>query len=164
MTNIINLANFKKPNTIETISNIIKEEPKMNTIGTIGRQSTFENLGTKIVNSSTVEEALIEAGLNYEVHKRPVSDLKDDYTDVNAFKASLADTLVYYYLADPIEELLSEDAVEEYNKLYTRYNATNVITSDGRAYIEVEYVADTKKYIDSKIAEVQDLILNNISN
>lgn len=88
MTNIINLANFKKPNTIETTANIIKEEANMNTIqtvGTIGRTSTFENIGTKIVNSSTVEEALIETGLNYEVHKRPVSDLKDDYTDANFF-------------------------------------------------------------------------------
>ena len=75
MTNVIDFRNFRKDNTIETTANIIKEEANMNTIqtvGTIGRQSTFANLGTSIVNSATVEEALVNAGLNYEVHKRKV--------------------------------------------------------------------------------------------
>lgn len=88
MANIIDFGTFRRGNVIETTANIIKEETQMNTIqtiGTIGRQSTFANIGTKIVNSSTVEEALVEAGLNYEVHKRPVSDAKDKYTDPNYF-------------------------------------------------------------------------------
>ena len=71
MANVIDFNTFKR-GTVETTANIIKEEPIMNTIGTIGRQSTFANIGTKIVNSSTVEEALVEAGLNYEVHKTPI--------------------------------------------------------------------------------------------
>ena len=71
MTNIIDFNTFKK-GTVATTTNIVKEESIMNTIGTIGRQSTFANIGRSIVNSSTVEEALIEAGLNYEVHKTPI--------------------------------------------------------------------------------------------
>ena len=67
MTNIIDFANFRRGNVIETTSTIIKEEPIMTpiqTVGTIGRQSTFANLGTNIVNSTTVEEALNEANAN----------------------------------------------------------------------------------------------------
>ena len=75
MTNIIDLGAFRRGNTIETTANIIKEEPIMTpiqTIGTIGRQSTFANLGKSIKNSETVEAALIDAELNYEVHKTPI--------------------------------------------------------------------------------------------
>ena len=75
MTNIIDLGAFRRGNTIETISTIIKEEPIMTpiqTVGTIGRQSTFANLGKSIKNSETVEAALVDAELNYEVHKTPI--------------------------------------------------------------------------------------------
>jgi len=69
MANIIDLGAFRRGNVIETTANISKEEPIMNTVGTIGRQSTFANLGTNIVNSSTVEEALIEANANRILQK-----------------------------------------------------------------------------------------------
>ena len=71
MKNIINFANFRR-GTIETTANIIKEETIMTPVQTIERQSTFANLGKSIKNSETVEEALINAGLNYEVHKTPI--------------------------------------------------------------------------------------------
>lgn len=75
MANIIDFGTFRRGDVVETTTNIIKEETQMRTIqtvGTIGRQSTFANLGTSVVNSATVEEALVNAGLNYEVHKRPI--------------------------------------------------------------------------------------------
>ena len=78
MTNVIDFAKFKRGNAIETTATI-KEESIMNTntitntiSNTISRQSTFANIGTSIANSSTVEEALINAKLNYEVHKTPI--------------------------------------------------------------------------------------------
>ena len=70
MTNVIDFAKFKRGNTIETTATI-KEESIMNT-NTISRQSTFANIGTSIANSSTVEEALVNAKLDYEVHKTPI--------------------------------------------------------------------------------------------
>ena len=66
-------------------------------------------------------------------------------------------------LETPIRTPLTEDEIAAYKELCTHYPVTN-ITNDSGAGMEVKYVADTKKYIDSKIAEVQDLILNNISN
>lgn len=86
MSNIINFANFVKSNNeINKDNNIIisnnenKEIDTMNTISTTNtfnaipvRTSTFANIGTTINTSSTVEEALKEAHLNYDVHKTPV--------------------------------------------------------------------------------------------
>ena len=53
-------------------------------------------------------------------------------------------------LATPIETHLSEEAVAAYKTLYTS-RGTTTITNDAGAYMEIEYVMDAKKYIDSLI-------------
>lgn len=138
MTNVIDFRNFRKSNIIETTDNIIKEEANMNTIqtvGTIGRQSTFENIGTKIVNSSTVEEALIEAGLNYEVHKIETNNLiplmglisgktthlqKKDINDwyKNRYKNILYDEMGFAYSLTPIKDHYSTCLTFDGGKTY----------------------------------------------
>lgn len=53
-------------------------------------------------------------------------------------------------LATPIETPLSEEAVAAYKALYTS-RGTTTISNDAGAYMEIEYVMDAKKYIDSLI-------------
>lgn len=57
-------------------------------------------------------------------------------------------------LAESIEITLSEEELVAYKELYTHYPVTN-ITNDSGAGMEVKYVADTKMYIDNKIAEMK---------
>ena len=54
-------------------------------------------------------------------------------------------------LATPIETPLSDDEIAQYNALKMNY-PTTTITNDENAYMNVEYVVDTKSYIDAKLA------------
>lgn len=84
------------------------------------------------------------------------SSLKDK--GIANWKAHLSKTPmeVMTYLTTPIEYDLSSEEIEKYKALYTYY-PTTVITVDGGEVdpdIEVTYIADTKNYIDQKIAPV----------
>lgn len=54
---------------------------------------------------------------------------------------------------NPIETVIPEETMTAYRKLYTNYPST-VIQNDSGAGMEVEYVADTKSYIDNKLKEL----------
>ena len=54
-------------------------------------------------------------------------------------------------LAKPIETPLSEEELAAYADLHT-YRDNTTISNDASAHMEIEYVMDAKKYIDSKIA------------
>lgn len=74
------------------------------------------------------------------------------------WKAHLSKTPmeVMTYLTTPIEYDLSSEEIEKYKALYTYY-PTTVITVDGGEVdpdVEVTYIADTKNYIDQKIAAI----------
>ena len=57
---------------------------------------------------------------------------------------------ILYILAAPIEAPLSEEELAAYATLHTsRYGTT--VTNDQNAYMEIQYVMDAKKYIDSVI-------------
>jgi hypothetical protein len=58
---------------------------------------------------------------------------------------------ICYALATPIETILSADELAAYSALHT-YRDNTTVTNDAYAHMELEYVMDTKKYIDSKIA------------
>lgn len=75
---------------------------------------------------------------------------------VYEFKAMLADSpfIIRYILAAPIETNLTAEELEAYKALHTNYPNTTVI-NDAGAYMELDYVADTKNYIDNKFAELQ---------
>ena len=72
--------------------------------------------------------------------------------DVSLLKQHLANNpmVVLYLLAAPIETPLSEEELAAYADLYTSRNSTTV-SNDAGAYMELEYVMDAKKYIDSLV-------------
>lgn len=73
------------------------------------------------------------------------------WVDVAAFKKWAADRLtIYYALAAPIEHDLTPDLIAKFEQLHTCYPTTNLFASDN-AGLEVQYLADTKLYIDSKL-------------
>lgn len=75
------------------------------------------------------------------------------------FKAN--ETIIYYVLAEPIETDLTADELKVYENLQTFYPATN-ISNNANCGMSITYVADTKNYIDSKIASLEKALYNNI--
>lgn len=81
-----------------------------------------------------------------------------DYLTVPAWKARLAELyangtplIIKYALETPNETPLSEEEISAYKALHTNYPNTTIYNDEG-AYTEVKYVADTKNYVDNKIA------------
>ena len=70
---------------------------------------------------------------------------------------------VIYILSAPIETDIPEETINAYRKLYTNYPST-VIQNDSGAGMEVEYVADTKSYIDNKLKELIQAAYGNMAN
>ena len=58
--------------------------------------------------------------------------------------------IIYYILATPIETPLSEEELAAYAALHT-YRGNTTVSNDASAHMEVEYVMDAKKYIDSLV-------------
>ena len=56
---------------------------------------------------------------------------------------------------------LSESEQEQMNALYT-FRPTTVLSNDAGCEMTIKYIADTKAYIDSKIAAVQAAVVNRI--
>jgi hypothetical protein len=90
------------------------------------------------------------ASVNY-IHVKDSS-----YTDSASFKASLGGVYLVYPLSTPIETPLTESELNAYRQLYTNKGNTTILSE---ADMEVSYVADTKLYIDNKLAELTALAL-----
>jgi hypothetical protein len=77
---------------------------------------------------------------------------------IEAWKSYLASNpvTVVYELKTPIETPLTETELNAYRQLYTNKPSTAILSE---ADMEVSYVADTKLYIDNKIAELTALTL-----
>jgi hypothetical protein len=58
---------------------------------------------------------------------------------------------VLYPLETPIETPLSEEEIAAYAALHT-YRGNTTVSNDASAHMEIEYVMDAKKYIDSLVA------------
>ena len=65
--------------------------------------------------------------------------------------ASKSPVTILYPLSNPIETPLSEEELAAYAALHT-YKDHTVVSNDAGAWMDVEYVMDAKKYIDSKIS------------
>lgn len=61
--------------------------------------------------------------------------------------------VVVYPLATPIETPLSDAEINAFKALHSNKTVTTVLNDSG-AFMEVEYIADTKTYIDNKISEL----------
>lgn len=70
---------------------------------------------------------------------------------------------VVYALATSIETDIPEETMTAYRKLYTNYPST-VVQNDSGAGMEVEYVADTKSYIDNKLKELVQAAYGSMAN
>ena len=68
-----------------------------------------------------------------------------------------------YILAAPIETPLSAEEIAAFKALHSNKPNTTVYNDSG-AHMAVEYIADTKTYIDNKFAELQNAILSAGAN
>lgn len=84
----------------------------------------------------------------------------DESYDIDSFKAFVDENEMYMVLplAEPVFTAFDEDIQNEFKVLTTYYGITNVYNSEG-AYTKLNYVADTKLYIDNKIEEVAKAIV-----
>ena len=97
----------------------------------------------------------------YTVGNRNVVLVDERFTSLEVANEILSteQPKIYYELETPIETPLTEEEIQAYKALHTNYPNTTIYNSDG-AGAEVGYVADTKNYIDNKIAELQANILS----
>ncbi len=70
---------------------------------------------------------------------------------------------VLYELPEPIETPIPAEEMAQYAALHTNKPNTTIF-NDAGAHMEVEYVADTKMYIDNKFTELQNAILATGAN
>lgn len=80
-----------------------------------------------------------------------------DVSDSNEFNEKMKDAVFYLPAKNPVETELSEDITEKIKKLHTNYPVTT-ITNDADAWMNVEYIADTKTYIDNQLTEIRDTL------
>lgn len=69
--------------------------------------------------------------------------------------------IIYFVLEEPIETDLTADELKVYENLQTFYPVTNV-SNNANCGMSITYVADTKNYIDNKIASLEKALYNNI--
>ena len=89
----------------------------------------------------------------------------DTVNDVNALKnwLKLNPVEILVPLSAPIETDIPEETMTAYRNLCTNYPST-VVENDAGAGMEVEYVADTKSYIDNKLKELIQAAYGNMAN
>lgn len=82
----------------------------------------------------------------------------DSYTDVETFKASLQGVMLLFARSTPIETPLTAEELAQFAALHMGKPNTTVFNDSG-AEMKLSYVADTKLYIDQKIAAISAAIL-----
>lgn len=117
----------------------------------------FRNQTTLI--SETTEEGIANLTTLYVRIDKTKAD------NANKFKEILKtnNLEICYQLATPIETDIPEETMTAYRKLYTNYPST-VVQNDSGAGMEVEYVADTKSYIDNKLKELVQAAYGSMAN
>lgn len=130
-----------------TLKDFVLNSKAMCTVGGIGT-STVLSLSMPIdylgLVSSNAEESVIVNAMN--------TKLKEMY---DAGEPAIAK----YILDKPIKTALSAEEIAQYKALHTNYPNTTIY-NDAGADMEVNYVADTKLYIDNKFAAMQEAIIN----
>lgn len=87
--------------------------------------------------------------------------------DLTGFKAWLNKNpiTVVYQLATPTEEDIPAELLSQLKELQTYVTTTNVMfeASDVYPIVDLEYIADTKTYIDNKFKELAEVIITSTS-
>jgi hypothetical protein len=82
-------------------------------------------------------------------------DAEKTLEEVNVIFAEIGTDIEFTLLLNnPIITDLTEEELAQYNAIHMNYPNTTIVNSDS-AYTEVEYVADTKCYIDNKFKELE---------
>lgn len=96
--------------------------------------------------------------VNGDQHKYAEFRIKWDYPDVDELKNFLSEqysignpVTCLYTLYAPVETQIPDEVLTAYESMST-YRDQTTISNDASAYMELEYVMDYKKYIDSIIA------------
>lgn len=91
----------------------------------------------------------------------------NEITSLNNFKTWLNKNpiTVYYQLATPTEEDIPAELLSQLKELQTYVTTTNVMfeASDVYPIVDLEYIADTKTYIDNKFKELAEVIITSTS-
>ena len=116
------------------------------------RCTRFENIGTGI---SSVDKECFLCGAGTKTIYVMVNKERISEYSVAAFKEWLSANpiTILFQLATPKETPLSEAEINAFKALHSNKPNTTIL-NDAGAYMAVEYVADTKTYIDNKIAEM----------
>ena len=73
---------------------------------------------------------------------------------IDTLKAKYDGCEIIYVLAEPVETSLSDEQIAAYKETISMYNPTTRYYNSENAGMEIDYVSDTKKYIDAKIDEL----------
>lgn len=91
--------------------------------------------------------------IKFEINKFGVSTFSDFKTLITNNYTNGNPVTILYVIPTPIETPLSDAEINAFMALHTNKPNTTVLNDSG-AYMAVEYVADTKAYIDNKLAEL----------
>lgn len=106
----------------------------VNGVGGYGVAVTFKILKTILKSNAETNEDALDEWSSY---------LSSRFADGTPLT-------VQYILATPIETSLSEEELAAYANLHT-YKDSTTVSNDAGAWMELEYVMDAKKYIDSLV-------------
>lgn len=128
----------------------------------ISNQYSF---GKIIVNSNEAKHNKIYGFISEGILRQRILLRNDNFTTLDSFKASLAEkNMTLYYVSDTTTELdLTEEQKETLNQLNNLElfkGVNNIYTEQDLALLQLNYTADTKMYIDNKIASQNKEILN----
>ena len=91
---------------------------------------------------------------------KPLCVFKSDLSTKEEWIAFLQESpiTVEYELQEPIITDLTQEELDQYNALLMNYPNTTVV-NDAGAYMEVEYVADTKTYVNDLVGSVETILI-----
>ena len=111
----------------------------------VGRaENTFESDNTSFCVYNT-------GGKSYVRLRHNAADLDEFKSFLVAQHTAETPVTIYYDAGETIETTLSETEIAAYRALHSNYPNTTVLNDSG-AHMVVKYAADTKLYIDNKIA------------
>ena len=125
----------------------------------LGENYMYAPIKSGLCTHFRVDDKCYTIGDMYFPDRRIIVTVSKDYT-LETFKQFLDDNEVYIQLplAEPIFTAFDEDIQNKFKALQTYKGITNINNSVG-AYNKIEYIADTKIYIDNKIKEVAKAIV-----
>lgn len=125
----------------------------------LGENYMYAPIKSGLCTHFRVDDKGYTIGDMYFPDRRIIVTVSKDYT-LETFKQFLDDNEVYIQLplAEPIFTAFDEDIQNKFKALQTYKGITNINNSVG-AYNKIEYIADTKMYIDKRIKEVATAIV-----